>query len=193
MKTCKKCQITKPFDCFYTKSTNADGFQHQCKDCVKLRSSVWYHTNIEKGKEARKAWREANKEKVSEYLHEWRKNNPEKLKEGCAAWRKANKDRVAANAQAWRESHPGAITAYSAKRYASKTQATPGWANTKNIAVFYEFARLLSEWTGEPFHVDHIVPLRSKKVCGLHWEGNLRVIEGKDNLAKSNSFWPDMP
>ena len=41
--------------------------------------------------------------------------------------------------------------------------------------------------------VAHVVPLQSKKVCGLHCEQNLAVIPKLDNCRKKNSYWPDMP
>ena len=42
-------------------------------------------------------------------------------------------------------------------------------------------------------HVDHIVPLQSALVCGLHCEANLEIIPGAANEAKKNYWWPDMP
>lgn len=83
--------------------------------------------------------------------------------------------------------------AKSAKRRASKKQAVPAWMNKDAVDAIYEKARRFTEITGEPFHVDHIVPLTSDIVCGLHWEGNLQILPGVENLSKANRVWPDMP
>lgn len=80
-----------------------------------------------------------------------------------------------------------------AKRRASKKQAVPGWMDKVAVEAIYEKARRFTELTGEPFHVDHIVPLTSDVVCGLHWEGNLQILPGAENLSKANRVWPYMP
>lgn len=70
--------------------------------------------------------------------------------------------------------------------------ATPAWSDRNKVLEIYEQARKVSELTGIQHHVDHVVPLNSKKVCGLHNEFNLRVIPAIDNLKKHNRTWPSM-
>jgi hypothetical protein len=72
-------------------------------------------------------------------------------------------------------------------------QATPAWADIKAMQDVYRAAQSLTKLTGIAHHVDHIVPLTSRLVCGLHVPSNLRVIPGEENLRKHNRTWPDMP
>lgn len=57
----------------------------------------------------------------------------------------------------------------------------------------HEIAQMRLAVTGEKWEVDHIVPLQSKLVCGLHNEFNLQVITQRENSSKRNYRWPDMP
>lgn len=69
--------------------------------------------------------------------------------------------------------------------------ATPPWADFGEIRKVYQEARRLSEHSGEPYNVDHIVPLNHPRVCGLHVAWNLRAIPAGPNMAKSNNWCPE--
>lgn len=100
---------------------------------------------------------------------------------------------VSATGKAYRRSSPSKELVKCAKRRAAKKQAVPGWADHEKIASVYEHARQLTLETGEVHHVDHVVPLTSDLVCGLHCEHNLQVLTAFANLSKANHVWPDMP
>ena len=68
-----------------------------------------------------------------------------------------------------------------AKRRAMKLRATPTWANLDDINKIYMSCP-------KGFHVDHIIPLQHKSVCGLHIPENLRIVSASYNLRKNNKL-----
>ena len=75
------------------------------------------------------------------------------------------------------------------KRYALKVSACPKWANDAAIDAIYKRASALRK-EGFDVQVDHVIPLRSEVVCGLHVENNLRIISAFENQSKGNKFDP---
>jgi 5-methylcytosine-specific restriction endonuclease McrA len=69
--------------------------------------------------------------------------------------------------------------------------ATPVWLNQtqiKEIEHYHWLARDLEIVSGEKYHVDHIVPIKGKLVCGLHVPWNLQILPSDINLSKGNRF-----
>lgn len=71
-----------------------------------------------------------------------------------------------------------------AKRRGREKRATPTWLTDNHISIMLNF------YKGRPegFHVDHIVPLCGKNVCGLNVPWNLQYLPKHDNLSKGNQL-----
>lgn len=103
------------------------------------------------------------------------------------AWRDANRERMSD----YRRENRAALTAAEVRRYATKMQATPSWFEREVVEAVYAVA---AAWRSAGFecNVDHMVPLQSKKVSGLHCLSNLNVMPKVANVTKGNRVWPDM-
>lgn len=82
--------------------------------------------------------------------------------------------------------------AYKVERKQRRRQATPPWYDDDAVQKFYDQAARLTEKTGISHEVDHIVPLTSEFVCGLHVQDNLQVLTSFENNSKGNRYWPGM-
>lgn len=96
-------------------------------------------------------------------------------------WRRLNKDKISKYDKNFRQNNKGYLAAKSAKQRANKIQRTPSWADLTKINEFYKNCP-------KGYHVDHILPLNGKNVCGLHVLSNLQYLEAKENIMKSNKF-----
>lgn len=163
MKVCSDCKTQKPLTAFHKDRSRKDGLKYRCSDCANKRFSAWHAVNAQ-----------------SENLKaaEWREKNRSYFRLLCCESNKRHANRVKAN--------------NSARRAVSK-KATPTWANKFFLGEAYDLAKLRTAATGIDWHVDHIVPLRSKLVCGLHNEFNIQVVPAHYNRRKGNRYWPDMP
>ena len=73
-------------------------------------------------------------------------------------------------------------------RKAKKMQTIPLWANEFFIKEAYQLAKIRSDATGIRWCVDHIVPLVSKFVCGLHCEQNIQLLPESINQSRVIDF-----
>jgi 5-methylcytosine-specific restriction endonuclease McrA len=82
------------------------------------------------------------------------------------------------------------VAFYASNRRAKQAQATPAWLTNeqfKQIEEFYSMAKELETVFPWKQHVDHVVPINGKDVCGLHVPWNLQILSMKANLEKGNS------
>ena len=145
-----------------------------CCECIRVWSLRYAANHREQVRLTTKAWREANPDKVQRYAEQ-------------------NRERDSATTRAWEKLNPGKVNAKIARRKAYIKRATPSWSDSEIIENIYKEASRISQETGILQHVDHVIPLRSRTVCGLHCPDNLQIIPASENVRKKNIYWPDMP
>lgn len=210
-KKCTGCGEEKLLIEFSKRAASKDGYQPMCKCCVGLYKKDYYEKNkndiSNKAKSRRKEHgdyiratekrrRDGNRETYRAMRKAYRKRNPDKIRAAKQRSYVRNREAILKKTNAYnkkyRKTNPDKINAKTARRRANKLQATPIWSNSKDIDDFYTAALMFRLYTGEQYHVDHVVPLNSDVVCGLHCEDNLQVMLATDNIAKGNRHWPDM-
>ena len=147
--------------------------------------------DAEKHKRLRRKWYLKNRELVKERAKAWSAANPERRQEILAKHRETHREERSAYNKAWFADNKDKRAAYQAKRRAVLLQRTPKWLTEEDLWMMeqaYELAQLRTEMFGFEWHVDHVIPLQGKKVCGFHMPENLAVIPGSDNCKKHASF-----
>lgn len=160
MKTCKKCQVQKPFSEYYKHPKTADGYDGKCKECAK--SMV-------------KAARENNAEHYKAFDRS-RANRPDrvaarvaysKTDAGKAAHARASKkytsrhpDRVAASHRAYIEEHPERRAAHVALGNAVRDGRVVPWP----VCAVPECCRT----DAQAHHPDYSRPLDVVWLCPSH-------------------------
>lgn len=91
-KVCSKCGIEKPAttEYFHRKSSNSNGLNPKCKDCVAEYYRVYYQNNREKWLARTHKYRIANRDKFLEYRRRYRFANRDKENERVRKWYRAN-------------------------------------------------------------------------------------------------------
>lgn len=178
-KQCCSCKLilnSSEFQKDITKKTRLDS---RCKKCSEIYDTIRKKLKPELRRAAEKRYR--LKDVNGRYKLKQKRNREKHKKEYAIIhrdWQRANKDKV---------------NEANKRREANKKQATPSWANISAMRKIYKQAELITKQTGVPHHVDHIVPLTSPLVQGLHCEFNLQILPAQDNIGKRNRYWPNMP
>lgn len=212
MKVCTKCKVQQVSDQFGKNQLWCKSCKHKNyldnKEKHYLKCKEWALNNPEASKEIKRKSYLKHKLRYSEKCKLLYQNNPEYYKtksikryfENADFMKLQNriryknlpeieKRKIALKAQLNDKLHPHKANARTALRRSRLLKATPSWVDKEHrlmIRNLYHYAKFMQMTTNVSHHVDHIVPLRGKNVCGLHVFNNLRVVTAKENLVKLN-------
>ena len=197
-KRCYKCKEVKEKSEFHKDKSSKDGLRGVCKACNK----AYREKNREAIREQNKAYKEKNREAIREQSKAYYEQNREAIGERKKAYREQNREAVLEMYKTYYKKNKVQCYARVTKRRAMKRNACPDWLTQEHndqIKELYATAKQLTEETGIPHHVDHIIPLKGKSydlgtrrmrhtVCGLHVPWNLEVVPAEENLSKNCKY-----
>ncbi len=154
-----------------------DNYCCECKRLSEIR-------NADRRKQQFKNRYNKNPSKFIERSKEYTSKNPELVAQRQSKWRVSNEDKI----RQYRKDNAGVYAFHAANRRKKIKLATPPWADMEAIKAFYLEAQRLTNLTGIPHEVDHIIPLIHDHVCGLHCEINLQILTKSENCKKHNKF-----
>ena len=181
-----------------------------CKECDNKKKKLYCEMNPDKIRQKAANYYKLNAEVIKAKVANNYNLNKDKLLEYQKLYSALNKVKIATRSKKYREENSKYFTEYyrnyyysntseflarNNKRRAQKLKATPPWLTPEQleqIKELYTCAQMFKLYTGEEYHVDHIVPLQGENVCGLHVPWNLQVIPAKENLSKSNKLQEDI-
>jgi hypothetical protein len=132
-------------------------------------------------KEQQKKWADENKDRTSILNKKRYYRNLEKERARSRKKYADNPQRVNETNKKWISKNPKLRTFYAAKSRAELRKRIPAWADMNAIREFYKNCP-------DGYHVDHIIPLRGKTVCGLHVLNNLQYLPASENQRKFNKL-----
>ena len=196
-KQCVMCKEHKDIADFHKKKNGKYGVNSRCKPCSYEYGKKYSDANIkryraknrEKINAANRARYAADPAKHIKMVQESRERHYDRYIAYSRKYESKNREARVEKNRKYLKANPHKRLEFDLKKKVAKEQASVIWANEELIAKVYRLRDKLNNLAGYvKYHVDHEIPLRGKKVSGLHVENNLRIMLAKDNLSKGNRY-----
>lgn len=122
----------------------------------------------------KKQWNKTNQTTIKESRLQWLEKNPSKRKESSAKYQKANR---------------AYYNSYSSLRNRYQKQAQLKSLTEWDLFYIEELYDIASK---RGLEIDHIIPIKHNKICGLHVPWNLQMLTRSENAKKSNKYDEDV-
>ena len=191
VKCCNKCDTAKPFNEFHKSKQHRDGYSPVCKVCKKAYNKKYYEENKSQIMEQKRKYYSENQEAMLSQKKEYYNSNKDLILKKVKTYRKNNKQKISELKSKYQRENRHKTNRVGADKRARKRNATPSWltaVHKEEMNNLYWLAQDLRAISGEDYHVDHIVPLAGKDVCGLHVPWNLQVLPSDINISKGNRY-----
>lgn len=114
---------------------------------------------------------------------ERRKSRPDKISEANLRYNQKNRIKARQTVKAWRQENPERCQLHRMNYSEAYRNAVPKWLTDQHWS---DIRCLYTEAKSQGMHVDHIIPLQGKTVCGLHVPWNLQLLPPLENIKKGN-------
>lgn len=204
LKKCNRCGEIKPIEDFNKNKATRDGYQGCCRICTAKYHQEYRRRYPDRIKAAQERWNKSDKARESyrkydashrEQRREYHRRHQITNRKALSAYRlnKLHTDPQYYFKQRVRQCIRGSVGRLGLKK-SKRTEEIVGLSFDK----FKEYLLGTWErnygkaWAGEPYHIDHVVPLSTAKteeeVLMLCHYTNLQMLTPHDNLTKSDSI-----
>ncbi len=203
MKECSKCKETLPYEDFYKRVVNKDGYMNQCKSCRKQYKKLYYEKDKEADNERSRLWRLKNNERVREYNKEYydkTDGNREKRKEYRATdhfksvkskWMAKDRSKNP-HKYAWRTVLNNALKSFETSKKRSTIDMLGYSADELKSHLESLFTEGMSWDNHGEWHIDHKKPVSlfdpETDMSIVNALDNLQPLWAEVNLSKGNNY-----
>ena len=146
------------------------------------RARDWDRKNPERRRENARNSRARKSELINQKQREWRAKNPDKTRIYLRTYFEKNRELFKRLNEKWKALNPDKVRTMGRRGQAARRACMPKWADRTAIKAIYDKCPV-------GHHVDHVLPIKGKNVCGLHVPENLQYLPAIENIKKGNRVY----